>query len=185
MSQSDNLHSYKIEPRFALLCGFILLAVLYRILPHPPNFSPVAAMALFAGAKFARFPIALVMTFAMLLLSDLFLGFYDGMLFVYGGMLSICLIGLSLRKNISLLKFLGGTLGATFAFFLISNFGVWWMTDLYPNTASGLLACYLAAIPFMQHSLLSNLLFGVVLFGGLYLLESHYPRLRESNSKAH
>lgn len=155
-------------PSWSLAAALIVLAALARLVPGlPPNFSPVGAMGLYAGASLGL-PAAALLSLAALALSDLVLGFYSpvSMVFVYLGMLAGVGAGhLFLQCPLSLTRMLGtATLGAVF-FFLLSNFGVWLEGLLYPHTFEGLLACFIAALPFFGMTLAGNLLFTLALFG--------------------
>ena len=153
-------------PWFGIV-GLIVLAAMARLLPHlPPNFTPVGAMAIYAGA-FLPLSRAVPVTLTGLLLSDLVLGFYDPvtMIFVYAGTMLNAAIGnrLGSRRDVAHLGLAAG-MGAI-AFFLLSNFGVWLSGGLYPPTLVGLGTCFVAAIPFFHYSLVSTILFTALLFG--------------------
>jgi hypothetical protein len=144
----------------------ILLAAASRLLPHAPNFTPVAALGLFAGATLGR-RAAWLVPFAALLLSDAFLGFYApvSMLFNYAGFGACLLIGSGLLGRRRTLARLGGAaLASSVAFFLLSNFGMW-ANGYYPRTLAGLGACYAAGLPFFRNTLASDALFAAALFG--------------------
>jgi hypothetical protein len=164
--------------RLLAILAAILLAAALRLVPHPPNFSPIAAMALFGGAYLARQPLSFVAPLAALLLSDLVLGFYPEAIFVYVSVAATVLIGWAISRLKSPLRIGAATVAASVLFYLVTNFGVWLVVDLYPKTASGLLACYVAAIPFFQNTLAGDLLFTALLFGGFALLEARVPVLR-------
>ena len=166
--------------RLAALLFAILAAALLRLVPHPPNFSPIGAMALFSGAYLGRHWLAFAAPIAALVISDLVLGFYDGMLFQYAATLLAVAIGwalLSSRRGA--LRIAGAAVASAILFFAISNFGVWASGTIYPRDLGGLGAAYVAAIPFFQNSLAGYLFFSAMLFGGLALAERAAPRLRE------
>jgi hypothetical protein len=144
----------------------ILLAAASRLLPHAPNFTPVAALGLFAGAMLGR-RAAWLVPLAALLLSDLFLGFYHpmSMFWNYTGFASCLLLGSGLlgRKR-SLARLGGATLASSLAFFTLSNFGMW-ASGYYPRTLAGLGACYTAGLPFLRNTLVSDVLYTAALFG--------------------
>ena len=157
----------------------ILAATAARLIPHPPNFSPIAAMALFGGAAFADKRAAFLMPLAGLFLSDLVLGFYTITPVVYGSFAVIVCLGLWVRRRRSDGRIAGAAVMGGPLFFVITNFAVWAMGHLYPQTLAGLVACYVAAIPFFQNTLLSNLFYSALLFGGLALAENRFVTLRE------
>ena len=167
-----------ISPRFGALCAFVLLAALARLLPHPPNFAPVAAVALFAGAHFSRKGWAFAVPLAAMLLSDVYLGFHSLTLVVYGAFAASVGIGLLLRHRRSLPAIASASLTSSVLFFVVTNSAVWAFGTLYPKTAAGLAACYVAAIPFFHNTLAGDAFYAAVLFGGWALAERKYPLLR-------
>ncbi len=159
------------------LIAIIFVVALFRWLPHPPNVSPVAAMALFGGAYFADKRMAFIVPFLALMLGDLLIGFHDTMLFVYGGFaLTVC-IGFWLKSRISASSVLLSAITASLVFFIITNFGVWATSGMYAYNIQGLTQAYVAAIPFFQNSLIGNLLFSAAMFGGYSLLQQRLPAL--------
>ena len=144
---------------------FVLLAALSRLLPHPANFTPIAAMALFSGVYLER-RLAFIVPMAAMLLSDYFLGFYTEMIWVYGSFLLIAVIGLWLKNHKNPLFILGGTLTGSILFFVVTNFGVWAVpASMYPKSFAGLAECYTAAIPFFRGTVEGDVFFVAVLFG--------------------
>lgn len=169
-----------MTPRLAALITAIFLAALLRLVPHPPNFSPIAAMALFGGAYLPKRWLAFAAPFGALLLSDLVIGFHALMPIVYGSVaLVVCLGWLLERRRTAGRVALAATAGSVL-FFLLTNFGVWAFGDMYPKTAAGLAASYTAAIPFFQNALAGDLFFTALLFGGFTLAEHMLPALRQS-----
>ena len=168
-----------LRPRVVALTAIILAAALSRLIPHPPNMTSVTAIALFGGAYFADRRLAFLVPLAALFLSDLALGFYPHMEIVYASFVLIVCIGLRLQKNRSALPIAGAALASSVLFFLLTNFGVWAFGSLYPMTFDGLIACYVAAIPFFRNMLLGDLLYAIVLFGGFALLELRFSTLHE------
>lgn len=164
--------------RLAALCAAILIAALLRLVPHPPNFTPIGAMALFGGAYFGRHALAFVAPLGSLLVSDAILGFHSGMPFVYASVGLIVLIGWAVRSRRTPIGIAAGAVASSILFFAVTNFGVWLSSGMYPPTASGLAACYVAAIPFFQNTLAGDLIFSALLFGGFALLERHVPMVR-------
>ena len=166
--------------RILVLLAAIVAAAALRLVPHPPNFTPIAAMALFSGAYLGRRALAFAAPFGALLLSDVVLGFYPELAFVYLSVAATVLIGWVLARRNTAWRVGLSALGASVLFYLVSNFGVWLLMDYYPKTVAGLLACYVAAIPFCQNSLAGDLFFTALLFGGFALLERAVPALRPS-----
>jgi hypothetical protein len=170
--------------RIAIVLCFILFAAIVRIVPHPWNFTPVGAMALFAGAKLGRNWKAFFLPLAALFVGDVFVGFHKLMLAVY---LSFCLsvlIGIIFRNRQSVGPLSFATLLGATQFFLVTNFAVWAFLTGYPKTIAGLIACYVAGIPFFGNTLAGDTLYAAVLFGGYALVERLVPALRECQQAA-
>jgi hypothetical protein len=168
-----------MSPRFVFLAGMIFVAALSRLIPHPPNFAPIAALALFGGAEFSSKRDAFLVPLAAMFLSDLILGLHGLILVVYGTCALIVALGFCLRGR----RTVGGiallSVASAFLFFIITNFAVWASGTLYPMTSTGLTECFVAAIPFFRNTLLSNLLYAALLFGALALAEKRWPILSD------
>ncbi len=165
-------------PRLLFIVSIIVFAVVARLIPHPFNFTPIGAAALFAGAMLERKRFAFLIPLAALLLSDAILGFYSGMLVVYGCFAAIVCIGFALRgRTRSPLALLAGAASAATLFFIVTNFAVWMEGTLYPLTLTGLVTCYVAAIPFYANQLGGDAVYAAVLFGGLAFAEHRFPKL--------
>ena len=174
--------------RFLVLAGMILAAAAFRLMPHPPNFAPIGAMAIFGGACFASRRAAFVVPLAAMFLSDLAIGLLSGNLslglhrllpVVYGSFALMVCLGFWLRTRRTVAPIAGATLAGSVLFFVLTNLGVWAFGALYPKTWDGLVACYVAAIPFFRNTLLGDAVYATVLFGGLTLAEKGWPILRE------
>jgi hypothetical protein len=167
-----------LKPRFLVLISMILVAAASRLIPHPPNVTSLTAVALLGGAYFSDRWLAFLVPLSALFLSDLVLGFYHHMEVVYLSFVLIVAIGLWLQKRRTALPIAGAALASSVLFFVLTNFGVWVFDVFYPKTLGGLIACYIAAIPFFRNMLLGDLLYTAVLFGGFSLLERWLPVLR-------
>ncbi len=167
-----------LSKKIWLVVGVVFAAALLRIVPHPPNFAPVAAMALFAGAHVDDKRIAFLLPLAVMFLSDIVLGFHAGMPLIYVCMCIAVAIGMQMQKNIGVLTVAGGALASSVIFFVVTNFGVWLSSGMYPLNAGGLVASYVAAIPFFHYTLGGNLFYAGVLFGGFALIETRLPSVR-------
>ena len=167
-----------LTPRLIALMSAIFIAAIFRLVPHPPNFSPIAAMALFSGAYLPRRGLAFVAPLGALLVSDAVLGFHGGMPVVYASVAMIVALGFLLSAKRTTGRIVAAALAGSVLFYLVTNFGVWAFGDMYPKTAGGLAACYVAAIPFFQNSLIGDLLFAGLLFGGFAMAERLVPKLR-------
>lgn len=166
--------------RFAwwLATAMIFATAASRVVPHPWNFTPLIAMALFGGAKLEKASWAVVATIASLVLSDLALGFfpYPGMGWVYGTSGAIVLIGTVLKRWPEVPATVLAMLGSGILFYGVTNFGVWAAGNLYPRTAAGLVACYVAGLPFYRNQVAGDLFFTGVLFGVYWLGTSLHAR---------
>lgn len=165
--------------RLLAIVSAILGAAALRLVPHPPNFTPIGAVALFGGAYLGRRALAFVAPLGALLLSDAVLGFYRGMDFVYPSVALIVLIGWWVSSRRTPLRIGVGAVASSASFFVITNFGMWLFSGIYPVTFAGLVACYVAAIPYFQNTLAGDLVYSALLFGGFALLEDAVPSLRE------
>ncbi|AOE49537.1 DUF6580 family putative transport protein [Kangiella sediminilitoris] len=154
----------KLQVKTFSLIAIIVAIGLYRLFPHPFNVTPVMAMGLFAGTYFDKKWLAFVIPVASMLMADIFLGFHATMVFVYAAILLAVSIGFLLRRSVSPLKVIAASTCGSIIFFVVTNFGVWWVNDYYPNSWEGLVTCYTMAIPFFQRTLLGDLLFNGVLF---------------------
>ena len=156
-----------IARMLAVLAILLLLGIAGRLLPHPPNFTPVAAAALFAGFFFTRRPMAMLVPLGILAVSDLFLGTYQWpvMLTVYGAFLFPLVFAPRLKARLTALRVGGFALCGAVFFFLSTNLAVWLFAAWYPKTPAGLLQCYVAALPFLKYKLLGDLLWSGAIFG--------------------
>ncbi len=165
-------------PRMVLIYLAILTAAFMRLIPHWPNFTPVAAIALFSGAFISRKSLALVVPFAALFISDLFLGFHSTMIAVYAAFGITVLTGFWLRNRVKAGNVVLASVFSSVVFFLITNFGSWMSGMMpYPMDFSGLMMAYTAGIPFFNNGLLGDLFYSTVLFGGFYLVGLRFPSL--------
>lgn len=162
--------------RFIIIAAIVLIAALSRIIPHPMNVAPLGAMALFGAAYFGNRGLGLLITMIAWFVGDLIVNnliypasgftlFTSGAFYIYASIVLIYALGaLLFRKSVSLPKVIGGSIGASILFFVVSNFGVWMSGQLYPMNMVGLVACYTAAIPFFQNTLLGDLVYSGLLF---------------------
>lgn len=147
--------------------GLVILTVLTRLLPHPPNFTPVGALGLYTGAYANRLSTWLVPLLA-LLISDVIIGLYEpvAMIMVYAGFIASMVLGrFMLSRNRGLVSVFGASIVSAVMFFLFSNLGVWLSGTLYPLTLGGLSACFIAALPFFGNTLAGHVIYSLVLFG--------------------
>ena len=175
-----------INPRFGTLTIIVLVAAFSRLMPHTPNLTPIAAIAVFGGAYFANKKMAFIVPLLAMVLSDIALSFIAGYelftlmrIVLYGTFALITLIGLQLRNGFSAPKTLVASLLASVLFFAATNFAVWALGQgmVFPLTVKGLLACYEVAIPFFRNTLLGDLMFVAIFFGGFELAQYKFPVL--------
>lgn len=140
------------------------LGIIARVAVHVPNFSPVIAIALFGGAYLDR-KYAIILPVALMLATDMILGFHPTMPFTWGCMALIAVMGLWVRERKGLLTVIGGGFLGAVIFYIVTNFGVWLTSGMYAKSWAGLTECYVMAIPFFKTSLLSTLVYTAVLFG--------------------
>lgn len=163
--------------RYVFTFALILLAALSRLLPHPLNFAPITAIALFGGV-FLDKKHTFIVPIAALLISDYFLGFYPDMGWVYGSFILIGFLGLWLRKHYTLTATVGTTLAGSILFFIVTNFGAWLgYLHLYTRDLPGLIQCYTAAIPFFRNTLAGDFVYVGVMFGAYELARRFIPAL--------
>jgi len=177
--------------RVGAVIMIIAVAALSRMFPMN-NFAPMAAMGLFGGAYLSKKWVAFIIPMLAIWLSDLLLNntvyahmndgftfFYEGWAWQYGSYLLITLIGIFiLKKDTSAMKITGTALLASATFFLVSNFGTWASGIMYPMDLGGLFTCYAAGIPFLKGTVMGDLFYSGVLFGGFYLLQNRFGSLR-------
>jgi hypothetical protein len=158
--------------RLIALLSAIAIAAVLRLVPHPSNFTPIGAMALFSGAYLGRRGIiAFAAPLGALFLSDLVLGFYHGMSTVYFSVALIVVVGSLSLQQISVLRVGAAAVASSVLFFAITNFGMWLFSGFYPRNLAGLEACFVAAIPFFQNTVVGDLFYAALLFGGFKLAE--------------
>jgi len=169
------------KPKLLTIGSMIIAAAIIRFLPHPPNFTPIFAMALFGGAYLSNKKMAFIFPLAAMLISDLFIGFHSLMLVVYGSIALITALGFLLKNRVRPSTVIGASLLGSLIFYLISNFAVWAMFDTYPHTIAGLGTSYVAAIPFIKNSLISGLFYSALMFSSFELAKRKFPVLADNS----
>ena len=176
-----------LRVRPLVLFGLILGAALFRLLPHPPNFTPIGAMALFGGALFGSRMAAVGFPLLAMLLSDLLLWWAFAWplgwmtLVIYACIAGSVVLGLGMRGRVGFAPVVSRSLLSALLFFLVTNFAVWAGGGLYSHDLGSLLQCYAAALPFFGNSLAAYAVFGLALFGGFALLQRRFPALRSAS----
>jgi len=163
---NKKIFSYEnLTAGFLILTGITIRILSYKeILPFPPNFAPIGALALFSGVYLKK-KYALIIPLAAMVVSDLFIGWHNLVLFTWGSFALIGVIGWMVRKKKNIITVIGGSLAGSILFFLVTNFAVWAFTPLYTKAASGLVQCFILAIPFFRNTVLGDLFYVGVLFG--------------------
>jgi hypothetical protein len=165
---------------YLVIIGLIVIAVLSRLLPHPHNFTPLAAIGLFGAAHLKPRWLAFVIPFLAMWISDIFImnvlyshiyqePRFFGHIWVYLAFFLVIVAGFGLLKKITWVSVLGASLGASVIFFIVSNFGVWLSSAMYPNNLAGLISCYVAALPFFPNTIAGDLVYCGLLFGAYAL----------------
>jgi len=160
----------------------IVFAAVIRIVPHPWNLAPVGAVALFSGAAMRNRVAAFLFPLAALAAGDFFIGFHVLVPVVYASFLVSVGIGLWLQENRTIARLGGAVLAGAVQFFLITNLGVWMFVNSYPKSFGGLVACYVAGIPWFWNTLAGDVFFSTLLFGALFLAERSYPALKPARA---
>ena len=164
-----------------ILAILIALGVAGRLLPHPPNFTPMAAIALFAGFIFLKRYMAVIAVVVTMLLTDYFAFGYlsaewfasKSMWVVYLALLFPVVFKNFLQKKLGLFRVAGAALTSSTVFFIATNFAVWAFSPMYEKTLEGLVLCYTMAIPFFQNTVAGDLIWSGVIFGTYFLLRNY------------
>ena len=145
--------------------SLIVILAFARLIPHPPNFTPIIAVAIISGYFFKNINLSLLTLLVAMLISDLFIGFYENVIFVYASLLLITFAFHKINKKINFKNLFIYGFAGSIVFFVISNFGVWALGSpgvydvAYDKNLSGLIECYILAIPFFGNTFLSTLIF--------------------------
>ena len=175
--------------RLTVITGIILAGAFMRLIPHWPNFTPIAAMALFGGAYMGKKYLAFAVPFAAMLLSDLIIGFHNSMLAVYIAFGITVSIGLYIKNRMNARNIIGASLTSSVVFFLITNFAAWISSPfLYSSDISGLMQSYVAGlaffndgsygISFFMNEVLGGLFYNTLFFGAFYLARQRFAVLQ-------
>jgi hypothetical protein len=170
-----------LQPRTLVITGIVLAAAALCLAPHPMNFTPIGALALFGGAYFSSKRNAIAIPLLSLIVGNAITGFHRLIPFVYASFLVSVVIGFWLRRKRSAPRIGAATLAGAIQFFLVTNFALWASSiGSYPRTASGLAACYIAGTPLFWNTLAGDAFYAALLFGGMALAERKFQVLRES-----
>ena len=165
--------------KILLIISVIFLVSLTRIFPHPPNFTPILALAIFGGAYLPNRITAISLPIISMFISDLIIGFHSQIFTIYATIIFLSILGHLMKtknfKNFAITGFTGSLI-----FFIITNFSVWLGGNLYPLTIDGIIQCYIMAIPFFHNTLISTILFLTILFFGYTFAEKKISNLKIS-----
>ena len=160
MNNLFNIAKKQIFP----ICLILILA-LARLIPHPPNFTPIIAVAIMSGYFFKNINLSFLALLVVMLISDLFIGFYENVIFVYLSLILITFIFHKISSKINFKNLFIFGFAGSLIFFIVSNFGVWALGSpgvydiAYEKNLTGLIECYILAIPFFGNTFLSTLIF--------------------------
>lgn len=153
-----------MKEKIFLFIGFFLLLITSRVFSDIPNFTPTLSLIIFASYYFRNLTISSSIVLLSQIVSDIFIGFYSYIFFVYGSFLVIIYIAPIIMKKLTTMSVLVTSVISPSIFFIISNFGVWFAGSLYTRDLNGLIECYVAGLPFYDESLLSTILFSYTIF---------------------
>lgn len=155
---------------FSQIYLLITILIFSRLIPHPPNFTPIIAAAILCGAIFRNIYFTMITIFLSMFISDLYLGFYSTIFYTYFALFVIAFLFNFNKKKLNYQNTLIYGLVGSIIFFIISNFGVWTTGELYSKNLNGLIQCYFLAIPFFKNTLLSTIFYSYIgLFTAIFM----------------
>mgnify|MGYP000859810881 FL=1 len=172
---------YTILKKEIFPISLILILAFARLIPHPPNFTPIIAVAIISGYFFKNINLSLLTLLIAMLISDLFIGFYENVIFVYASLLLITFVFHKISNKINFINLFIYGFAGSLIFFVVSNFGVWALGSPgvfnipYDKTLNGLIECYILAIPFFGNTFLSTLIFA---YSAIFIYKSLPTRSR-------
>ena len=141
---------------FFYLVFFGIILSIFRLIPHPPNFTPILACAIMSPLLIKDRIIGISIPVIAMFIGDVIIGFHPFQFVTYLTILTIALVA-PMRKNYAMLGVMA--VGASVWFFITTNFAVWFILDYYPKTFEGLITSYTLALPFFKNTLISTCLF--------------------------
>jgi hypothetical protein len=184
------MNKKSFTPRIVFVISIIIVAACMRLLPHWPNFTPIAAIALFGGTKLNKKWLAFLVPLAAMFISDLIIGFHHYIVAVYLCFALTVSVGIYISKNAKIPKTIFASLLSSVLFYLITNFAVWLGSPFYSQDFNGLMLCYTAGLPFMSNGslgisfflngLLGDLFYNTIFFGAFYLASLRFPVLAKA-----
>lgn len=160
-SKNPNLKFQTIYTIFLIVAG-----ALARLIPHPPNFTPIASLALFGGRELPK-KLSWFIPIATLALSDIVIGFYDWRILasVYLGFIISVFLGQKLKHTFSAKKLIYFSFLSSIIFFILTNFSVWAFSPMYEKNLPGLGMCFWYALPFFRNELTATIFYATIIFG--------------------
>tara|TARA_Y100001960_G_scaffold322694_1_gene399642 strand:+ start:5666 stop:6175 length:510 start_codon:yes stop_codon:yes gene_type:complete len=155
----------------------IIFAAMTRLIPHPPNFTPIIAIGLFSGYYVKNRSFAILLPILAMFFSDLFLGSHKTIYWVYGSLILVTFLGMLLVQKVNVRNYLISSISGACIFFLITNFGVWVTSSYYPKTLEGIIVCYTMALPFFGNTMISSLLYTGILFSIYEFYRSYHSKI--------
>ena len=160
-----------------IISTIIVLAAVSRLIPHPPNFTPIIAMGLFGSAYIKNRSLAMFIPICAMFIADMFLGYHSTIYWVYGSLILISILGMLVINRISIKNCTIATISGSLLFFIATNFGVWLTSTYYPKNIEGLIICYTAALPFLVNTLAGSIFYSIIMFGGYEILRRNLSHL--------
>lgn len=178
-----NMNDIKTKSGLFFVISVIIAGALFRFIPHWPNFTPIAAMALFGGAFLGRKHLAFIIPFAAMFLSDLVLGLHKDMWAVYVAFGMTVMLGTLIRNNVKVISVVTASVASSVIFFLLTNFASWLVSPFYPQNFQGLIQCYVAGLAFFNNgsygiSFFLNEIAGALFYNGLFFGVYAFARQR-------
>lgn len=158
------LNTLKSNTRYLVILFAVVLLIISRSLSFIPNFTPTISLIVFISIMFRNHYVLAFIIILSQVISDYFLGYYSSMLFVYLSYVLIAVTSKCILKEFNFMHIMGTSIISVIIFYLVSNYGVWQMMDLYQYNFSGLMQCYIAGIPFLKYSLISTLLYSTTIY---------------------
>ncbi|MBK8845195.1 MAG: hypothetical protein IPO27_01040 [Bacteroidetes bacterium] len=174
----------KLNARNIVILILVGLAIIARLIPHWPNFTPVAAIALFCGCYLKDRRWAIAIPIIVMLISDMILFIskgYSPSVSVYASLMLISTLGFLLKGREQRQTIMVASLVGSLIFFFVTNFGVWLLNDYYSKNLAGLATCYIKAIPFFRYTVMGDLFFNLLLFGSFALIRWRKPALLKAD----
>jgi len=193
-----------MKKNIILIIALVAIGVLGRLIPHPPNFTPIIAIALLASHLFKNKWIIILPSLMAMWISDLIInnylygGYHDSLvifspsfLWVYAPIICIALLGTVLIKKVKISNIALSSISGSLIFFLVSNFGVWIsgtisidgvLTPMFSKSLSGLITCYTVALPYFGNQLVGDLLYSATLFSSYSFALSKKAMLKKVNN---